>query len=164
MRTALKYPVALLLIALVAASPLAADVFTVKLANGKSFKSRYQPIESPRAEGKIQFLTDTGNWIALSKDNVISVESDTESRGFGKVIDTQTIALGWDPTGATTETATEEGQDPTAQLLNYLIQQDQQSSAREPYSTQQFVDPSEAGGIPMWMTNTTTPPMGGGGN
>jgi hypothetical protein len=148
----------------VVAAPVAAEVFTVALTSGSSFETRYRPIENPFDSGKVQFLTDTGNWISLDKSIVESIVAETESRGFGTVIDTQTIALGWDPTSLAAAEEAENAADPTTQLLNYLRERDRIDTAQPPpYSTQQFVEPAEAGGIPLWMSNQTTPPIGGTG-
>jgi hypothetical protein len=159
-RSSLKLvAVALLLLA----APAGAELFTVTLTTGSTFETRYQPVQSAVDEGKLQLLTDTGNWISLDKEIVVSITSETESKGFGTVIDTQTIALGWDPTSLVLQEEAEaaESQDPTTRLLNYLMEQEQARSASEtPFSNQPFVEPSEAGGIPLWMTGVTTPPIG----
>jgi hypothetical protein len=148
---------------LLLAAPVGAELFTVTLTSGRTFETRYQPVQSVVDEGKLQLLTDTGNWISLNKDIVVSITSETESKGFGTVIDTQTIALGWDPTPlALQEDADAASQDPTTRLLNYLMEQEQARSAPAPvFNNELFVEPGEAGGIPLWMTGVTTPPIGG---
>jgi hypothetical protein len=144
----------------VLAVPASADLFTVTLTNGATFETRYQPIQSVVDEGKLQFLTDTGNWITLKKDNVASIASETESKGFGIVIDTQTIALGWDPTSIQEAEESQEGEDSTTQLLRYLVAQDQaQAPPPPPFSNELVVEPSDAGGIPIWMTGSSAPPV-----
>lgn len=143
------------------ATPASAELFTVELTNGSSFVTRYQPIQSVTDDNKLQFMTDAGNWITLKKDIVTSITSQTESKGFGTVIDTQTIALGWDPTSVQQAQDNEAVEDPSERLLRYLQEQDRAQSAPppEPFSNRQFVEPSELGGIPVWMTGTTTPPI-----
>jgi len=157
-----RYLISTVVIALLA-GPVGAELFTVTLTNGKTFDTRYQPVQSATDENKLSMLTDTGNWISLSKDVVVSIASQTEAKGFGIVIDTQTIALGWDPTSVAAQQEEAAAVDPTTRLLNYLESQDRALSqpAPPPFSNQQFVEPSEAGGIPLWMTTTTTPPLGG---
>ena len=116
--------IAVALLAILAV-PAGAELFTVTLVNGRTFDTRYQPVANGTDESKLHMLTDTGNWITLNKEIVASITSQTESKGFGIVIDTQTIALGWDPTSlAQQEEAEAAAQDPTLQLLNYLVQQD----------------------------------------
>ena len=148
----------------VLAVPAGAELFTVTLVNGRTFDTRYQPVASGADESKLHLLTDTGNWITLNRDIVASVTSQTESKGFGIVIDTQTIALGWDPTSlAEQEEAEAAAQDPTLQLLNYLVQQDRAQASQPapaPFSNDLVVEPGDAGGIPIWMTGTATPPIG----
>jgi hypothetical protein len=153
---------AIALVTIVATLPAAAEVFTVTLANGGIFESRYQPLQNATDEGKIQLLTETGLWISLLKEQVTSVTSETESRGFGTVIDSQTISLGWDPTSLEVAREAVEAADPTTQLLEYLRARDQ-ADQRPVFSNQQFVEPEALGGIPIWMTSTTTPPLGSGG-
>lgn len=157
-----RYLIALSLLALLAA-PAGAELFTITLQNGSTFTSRYQPVQSSTDEGKLQFLTDYGNWITLKKDTVSSIQSRTESKGFGIVLDTQTIALGWDPTSIQEAEDAEAPEDPTAQLLRYLVEQDQAQAtapAPAPYSNDLVVEPKDAGGIPMWMTGTAASPLG----
>lgn len=143
----------------VLAVPASADLFTVTLTNGATFETRYQPIQSVIDEGKLQFLTDMGNWITLKKDIVASIASETESKGFGIVIDTQTIALGWDPTSIQAAEESQESEDSTAQLLRYLVAQDQAQAPPPPFSNELVVEQSDVGGIPIWMTGSTTPPV-----
>ena len=157
-----RYLVAMALLGLLA-MPASAELFTITLTNGSSFDTRYQPMQSMTDEGKLQFLTDTGNWISLEKDIVASVTSRTESKGFGIVIDTQTIALGWDPTSIQeAEDAEMASTDPTMQLLEYLIAKDQADyePPPEPFSNPIESNTEDTGGIPLWMTGTTTPPIG----
>mgnify|MGYP007073203895 CR=1 FL=1 len=138
---------ALVLVAL----PALAETYTVELANGTSFESRYRPKEVAWDETKVLLLTDVGNWIALERSEILSVTTDTETQGFGKVIDVHTIALGWAPNDAPAESP-EDALDPTSRLLNFL--QAERENAPD-YSVQQFVDPSEAG------INTGGLPVGG---
>jgi len=148
----------LVVVALAAAVtlPAAADVFTVELVSGASLATRYKPIEDPGDASKVLLLTDQGNWIALRKDTIADVTSETELKGFGLVIDSQTVFLGVSANDL--ERAGVEGPlDPTAQLLQMLQGQQQ----AEPYSVPQFVNSEEAGGIPVQFLQQTTPPLGG---
>ncbi len=151
-----RAPILVTALALLLAIPASADIFTVTLTNGGTIESRYQPIESPSDPLKIQLLTEYGNWISLEKSIVARVESDTEAKGFGTVLDTSTILLGVSPNDAEDPDAVTEREDPTTALLRYFQQQDQGPV----YSVEQFVEPSEAGGIPLSFTGTTTPPIG----
>ena len=88
------------LLALAVAVPAAAEVFTITMNNEAEFKTRYQPQQDPRDEGKVMILTEFGNWIALQKSMIAEVVSETEARGLGTVLDTNTIVIGWAPNDA----------------------------------------------------------------
>ena len=80
---------------LLAAAAQAGDVFTVVLHNGKTFDSRYLPVDAEWDENVSMLLTDQGNWIALPKGDIADVTSTTEEGGFGIRLDATTILLGW---------------------------------------------------------------------
>lgn len=150
-------------LALAAVVPAGAEVFTVTLNNDGEFKTRYQPRQDPRNEGQIQILTEFGNWIALPKVMVVSVISDTEARGFGTVLDTNTIIIGWAPNDA--PVATDAAQDPTARLLDFL---ENRAGQQQDFSVEQFVTTEGAGlgGLPAAgaaVTGNTAFPVGGFG-
>ncbi len=144
-------------IALFAALPAAADTYTVTLQNGGTFESRYKPQPAPWDAGKLLLLTDVGNWISLPRAQVKGVASMTEVQGFGRVIDTTTVDLGWGPNDRS-EGGEEQALSPQDRLLQLL---ERQGRERRDYSVRQFVEPDQAGGIPLWFTDRTTPPLGG---
>jgi hypothetical protein len=142
--------------ALLLAIPAMAETYTVTLASGTEFESRYRPVEAGWDESKVMVLTDVGNWIALDKNDIVSVITQTENEGFGKVIDTHTIALGWSANDKATEDP-EAALDPMTRLFNYLSAQD----ANQPdYSVPQFVEPGEAGQGGLPVSGLTPPPTG----
>lgn len=146
---------------LLGALPTLAIVFTVELTSGASFDTRYRPTQSATDQNKILLLTDTGNWIALPKDSVVSIVTDTEAKGFGTVLDNQTIALGWVPASSVpgADGADMASDDPTTRLINFL--RDQNNTPPPPvFSNELIVEPSQAGGIPVWMNNQQTAPIG----
>ena len=139
-----------------------AVVYTVHLKNGNSFDTRYKPRVAGWDPNTIMFTTDVGNKITMLKDDVVDISSDTEAQGFGRVIDTTTIVLGYAPNdkpqpGESTE-------DPGVAMLKAL----QERGGRPDYSVQQFVEPGQAGastgggGLPAWEFGGG--PFGGGGN
>jgi len=152
------------LLAVALALPAAAEVFTVTLNNDAEFKTRYQPRQDPRDENKVIILTEFGNWVALQKPMISEIISDTEARGFGTVLDTNTIVIGWAPNDA--PMPSDEPVDPTTRLMNYLNSRDSQ---RQDFSVQQFVTTENAGsgGLPAAGAavsgNTAFPVYGGGG-
>lgn len=141
---------------LLVAGVVAAETFTVTLDNGNTLLTRYKPKLSP--DGTTAYLlTDMGNWVSYDKAAIVSVVSDLESRGFGKVIDTTTISLGIAPNSRAAAEGARGELDSNLELLNYLRERD---ATRDNYSVPQFVDPEQATGIPMDMINQTTPPIG----
>ncbi len=134
--------IAFVLAALAVALPAlaAAEIYTLTLDNGATFETRYRPKLSYPDGDKAILLTSTGNWISFPVERVAGVEVDLEVRGYGLVIDTTTISLGFAPNESATaeETAT----DPSTRLLQYLQQRDgQQGNA----TVDQFVNTDRAG-------------------
>lgn len=149
----------------VAVAPAAAEIYTVKLANGNEFDTQYRPKEAGWDSDVILLLSDVGNWIAVERADIVEVEVATEREGFGKVIDTHTVALGWAPNDAPTDNP-EESLDPMTQLFNFLAAE---RADQRDYSVQQFVEPSETGQGGLPVSGLTQPESGvqnyfGGGN
>jgi hypothetical protein len=149
-------------LALLVALPAAAEYHTVKLKNGNEFDSLYRPRLAVEGGDTVLVATEMGNWISLPVDAIESVISHIEARGFGKVINTTTILIGTAPNDAEVPAEDAEALDPTTRLLNYLESQQGPQQA-EPFNVQQFAEPNTGGGIPLGFTNTTTPPLSGGG-
>jgi hypothetical protein len=150
---------------LLAALPVWAETFTITLTNGKTLQTRYQPKQDQTNEGNIQMLTEFGNWISLPKEIVVDISAETESRGWGTVLNTTTIALGWAPNDAPSDG---EGGPPTAaEALMQFLQGSQEPP--QDFSVQQFVDIEDlgsSGGLPAAgvFTGGTSFPQGPGGN
>ena len=151
------------LVLVLSALPAAAEVYTVTLTNGSVMETAYQPQEAAFDRDLVLLMTDVGNWIGVRKDEIESVRSDAELGGYGKVIEKNTILLGWSANDAADPDAKAEGQgnsrtDPalsaTAQALQNLYDQRQ---AEENYSIKQFVQPNETQGIPARMIGTSPP-------
>lgn len=167
-------PVALAAAALMLAAPFAAaETYTVQLLDGGTFLSRYQPQEAGWDTDQLLLLTEYGNWIAVAKADVQGITTETENKGYGRVIDTTTISLGLKvndmPVARDPSTLSD-----TERLINFLQDQDYGSGGAD-YSVDQFVEPGLAGqgGIPATGLITTpggsvggTPggffPVGGG--
>jgi hypothetical protein len=139
-----------ILFGLLVAGPIAADVFTVTMTSGTTFVTRYQPHQSDSQEDKVLLITEFGNWISLPKEAIVSVTSDTESKGFGTVIDSQTIALGWIPPRSGSQSTGAGGAelDSTARLIQFLQQQNAPAPAPV-YTNELVVEPSQSTGIPF---------------
>lgn len=146
-------------------APVMAEIYTVTLKTGTVLETAYQPQEASFDRNVVMLMTDVGNWIGVAKDDIESVRSDAEMSGFGKVIDRNTILLGWAANDAADPNAqAADGQagrtDPalsaTAQALQNLYQQRQ---AEENYSIKQFVNPNETQGIPGRFVGSPAPPQ-----
>lgn len=149
----------LALVVTLVALPASAAVFTVTLTNGSEINTRYRPVESPGGGSKIQLMTEHGNWITLPKSLVESVESDFEARGFGTVLDTNTVVLGYSINDLPVDAEGESGA--ADALLEFL-----RGPETDPFTATQFGQPVEVGGtptggVPMGFTSRTTPPLGG---
>lgn len=141
---------------LLAAPPAAAESYIVTMNDGAVFESRYQPEEASWDPAVVMLLTEYGNWIALHRSDIADVTTDVESRGFGKVIDTNTISLG---VLANDAIPPEEQPEPDSfqQLQQFLTQQNQQS---QDYSVNQFAEPGElTGGLPVGYSQQQSAPI-----
>ena len=138
------------------ALPAAAETYILTLHDGAVFESRYQPEEASWDPGVVMILTEFGNWIALQRADIADVTTDVESKGFGTVIDTNTISLG---VLANDAIPPEEQEEPDAfqQLQQFLTQQNQQPD----YTVQQFAEPGElgTGGLPVGFSQQQNAPI-----
>lgn len=153
------------------ATPVLAETFTVEMANGTEFTSRYRPQQASWDSDMVMILTDYGNWIALRRSDIQIVTADTEIRGFGKVIDTTTIDLGIAPNDLPPPDP--EGAQPSQlEMLQNILQQ---QPPPQSYDVPQFVSPGQAGqgGLPVGFAagtggrgggGTSVINLGGGGN
>lgn len=141
---------------LLPAPPAAAESYIVTMDDGAVFESRYQPEEASWDPGVVMLLTEFGNWIALERADIADVTTDVESRGFGKVIDTNTISLGILANDAIPPEEQEEP-DSFQQLQQLLTQQNQQ---QQDFTVNQFAEPSEIqGGLPVGFSQQQNAPI-----
>ena len=148
----------LVLLSLLVAIPAVAGVYRVHLKNGNVFETRYQPKVAEWDENKVVFLTDMANRITLHKDDIADITAIAQVKGFGTVIDTTTIVLGWAPN----DLPTDEAPSPEAQFQQYL---DSLRAAQPENTVQQFVNSEQAGGggLSTWefgASNFTGGPAG----
>jgi hypothetical protein len=154
----LRRPAGLWLVAAAAAAlclpatPAAAEIFHVELADGHVFDTRYQPEEASWDSNLVLLLTDTGNWIAVPKADVAGITTETETKGFGQVVNTTTVVLGWAANDA--PLPEDEARFAAVERLQQMFEQQRQG---QDYTVEQFVEPSEAGrgGLPAYGA---TPP------
>ncbi len=142
--------------ALLVALPAFSAIYTVTLKNGTTFDTRYQPERASWDPAKLLFLTEWGNEISLAIDDVASITTDTESRGFGHQLNATTIALGWAPNDQLVPGSEEYQAAETAARQDAALQ----ALASPVYDTKQFVEPNQSGGgIPVWMTGYNSVPQ-----
>jgi hypothetical protein len=132
-------------------APAWSEVYTVTLHGGGTFQSRYRPQEAPWNSEKILLRTEWSNWIALDKSDIAEVTADTETKGFGLVIDEATIELGAGANDAPVPEEGAPGSTPAAPAA---------APPAVPYSIEQFVEPGQTQGIPgnYLGGNTGNPP------
>ena len=125
----------LLAVTVLVGVPAAAEVYTVTLNSGKTFLTRYQPREASFDPGLVTFLGDQGNQIAIARDEIKSVTSAVETRGYGLRINTTTVLLGY--------TANNGELDGNQGFWT--------GDNRQSFDIEQFVEPGQAGGgIPVF--------------
>ena len=126
----------------------AADSYTVTLHNGSTFHTRYQPQAAPWDANKVLFRTETGNFISLASADVESVTSDSENRGFGRVINNTTLMLGAAPNDLPVPPAPGSPEALAAAAAAANAPRDEGPA----YTVNQFVEPSQTQGLPGgWM-------------
>jgi|CXWL01.1.fsa_nt_gi hypothetical protein len=121
---------------LLAALPASAEIYTVMLKSGNSFDSRYPPRVAAYDANKVLVFTEWGNWMAVDRNDVSEVTTQTATMGYGTVLDTTTISLG---TMANDKAEEGQGAPPTP-------------AADKPYSIDQFVEPGKTQGLPLSYT------------
>jgi hypothetical protein len=148
----------LLALAVLLAAPAAvADVYHVRLDNGKTIESGYPPEEASWDADTILVNTETGNWVGVMRSSIVRIESEVEIRGQGTRIDATTIYMGRTANAAPVPGQGGQEPDQNLALLQAIYDQQQQQD----YTIQQFVEPGETGGgIPVGFTQQVTPPIG----
>lgn len=150
------------LVGALAALPAFAESYTIALKNGNSFLTRYQPEDASWDAEKLVFLDEHGNLIALAKADVDSITTELENRGFGHVLNSTTLAIGWAPNDAIDPDSDEAKAAAAAGAAGQMG--GGQQEAPPIYNQEQFVEPGAATGLPLSMVGAGnyTPPMGGG--
>ena len=126
------------------ATVASAGTYVVTLHSGAKFESRYKPTVAGWDANKVMILAESGNWVALSRADIATVRSTSESRGLGFVINNSTIALGWAPNDNLTPEQQLVADDLAAREALFAPQQ-------QNYSVGQFVEPNATQGIPSGL-------------
>jgi len=151
------------LLALACAVPANAEVFFVTLNNGTTFETVYQPQAASWDSSMVLLLTETGNWVGLPQADIKEVRSESQIAGYGRMIDDNTLELGYAPNDASDPDAKPaDAAGARAQMLEQMVfQQQQEMDRREAeanYTIPQFVDPSQTQGIPSRLIGTAVGP------
>lgn len=139
------------------AVPAVAEVYIVNLTNGNQFLSKYKPIEASYDSEMLLIMTDVGNTIAVAKDSVAEVINDSEHRGFGTVLDTATVMIGY-----TANDAPDLSDPDTMQAYQAQMAQERFQSQFAPapvYNTPLVAQPNQGGGIPVSFATSGAVPM-----
>jgi len=142
---------------LVCALPAAAEVYTIRLTSGGTFESRYQPKQAAWDATLVTFVDETGTEIALPQAVIADVVAQSEQKGYGRVLNTTTVDLGFMPNDL----------DQSQQVMAQVAAMNPQGGVviGPNASSQQFVEPDAiGGGIPMGFNSTTSNvnvPVGG---
>ncbi len=125
---------------LLAALPAAADVYTIRLSNGGIFESRYQPKQAAWDTTLVTFVDETGTEIALPQALIADVTSQSEVKGYGRVLNTTTIDLGFMPNDL----------DQSQQAMQRHAMLNPSVQAGDLPNGGQFIEPDQIGaGIPL---------------
>ena len=129
------------------ALPAGAEIYTITLTNGTVVETAQQPQEATWDSNVVLFLSDVGNWIGVAKDEIESVRSESQRKGYGIRISDSTIAIGWAPNDLPTEEEAQGrgGADRVGQALDRIATQAEQDRQ---YSIDQFVEPESTQGMP----------------
>lgn len=131
---------------LVCALPAAAEVYTIRLTNGSTFESRYQPKQAAWDANLVTFVDETGTEIALPQSVVADVVAQSEQKGYGRVLNTTTVDLGFMPNDL----------DQSQQVMARYAAMNPESQLSLGGGGQ-FIEPDAiGGGIPMGFNATTT--------
>ncbi|HEV8239049.1 MAG TPA: hypothetical protein VGS57_06765 [Thermoanaerobaculia bacterium] len=150
-RLSLLFVILVITASLLAALPAAAEVYTIRLSNGSTFESRYQPKQAAWDASLVTFVDETGTEIALPQSLVTEVVPQSEQKGYGRVLNTTTVDLGFMPNDL------DRSQQVMAQQAALNPQGQLVVNPAGGAALQQFVEPNAIGnGIPMGFNSTNS--------
>ncbi|HSS77143.1 MAG TPA: hypothetical protein VLV54_10405 [Thermoanaerobaculia bacterium] len=160
------------LVLVLLAVPATAEVFHVTLKNGTTVESSVQPQQASWDPNMVMLMTEVGNWVGFSKDEITDIKVVDPTAGFGVRISSTAIAL-----GRFSNDLPEVGKNPQDELNSrYLALANKTLELQEKqqhYSIQQGVQTEQTQGIPAafagygagyggnGMTSNVMPPQGG---
>lgn len=130
------------------ALPASAEVFHVTLTNGTTIDSTIQPQQASWDPNMVMLMTEVGNWVGFSKDEIDSIKAEDPTSGFGVRISSTAIALGRFSNDLPEEGKTNPQDEMNQRYLALANRMLEQSEKQQRYSVQQFVEPNQTQGIP----------------
>ncbi|HSS49419.1 MAG TPA: hypothetical protein VLX28_10765 [Thermoanaerobaculia bacterium] len=147
------------------AVPAMAEVFHVTLKNGTTVDSAVQPQQASWDPNMVMLLTEVGNWVGFTKDEIADIKAVDPTAGFGVRISNTAIALGRFSNDLP-ESAKGGAQDQD-KYLALATRALEAAEKQQHYSVQQFVEPNQTQGIPAAFAGAgygnASPIPGGGG-
>jgi hypothetical protein len=135
----------LLALALIAI-PATAEVYHVTLKNGTEIETARQPQQASWDPNMVLFLTEVGNWVGFSRDEIQGIRAENPIEGYGVQISDNAIALGWSPNDLPEPTG--QPGDANDRLAAIAERQLALQERQQNYSINQFVQPDQTQGIP----------------
>lgn len=133
------------------AVPAYAEVFHVTLKNGTVIETASRPQQASWDNKMVLLLTDMGNWVGFSQDDIAGIRSEDPIQGFGIRINDKVVVLGLSPNDLPDAKGKDDVNSKFYDLANKMV--DMQDKANH-YSIQQFVDPGQTQGIPSGFAGT----------
>ena len=151
-----------LAVALVAV-PATAEVFHVTLKNGATVDSAIQPQQASWDPNMVMLLTEVGNWVGFTQDEIADIKAVDPTAGFGVRISSTAIALGRFSNDLP-ESAKGAASAQESKYLDLATKALEAAEKQQHYSIQQFVEPNQTQGIPAAFAGYGggAPPGGGG--
>lgn len=153
------------------AVPATAEVFHVTLKNGTTIDSSVQPQQASWDPNMVMLMSEVGNWVGFSKDEITDIKVVDPTAGFGVRISSTAIAL-----GRFSNDLPEVGKNPQDELnsryLSLAAKTLELQEKQQQYSIQQGVATEHTQGIPAafsgygagyggnGMTTNVMPPQG----
>ena len=160
------------LVLVLLAVPATPEVFHVTLKNGTTVESSVQPQQASWDPNMVMLMTEVGNWVGFSKDEITDIKVVDPTAGFGVRISSTAIAL-----GRFSNDLPEVGKNPqdelTGRYLALATKTLELQEKQQHYSIQQGVQTEQTQGIPAafagygagyggnGMTSNVMPPQGG---
>jgi hypothetical protein len=128
------------------ALPAAADVYHVTLKNGTEIETSRQPQQASWDPNVVLFMTEVGNWVGFTQDEIQGIRVENPVEGYGVKINDRAVALGWSPNDL--PEPGKEAADSNDRMASIAERMLAISERQQSYSVDQFVEPGRSQGIP----------------